>query len=72
MRAYDFAPLYRSTVGFDRMFSMFDQLGGVDTPVPGYPPYNIDGLQRTLAKIVLKGGFIMHHAIGHGDIFEIA
>ena len=28
MRAFDFAPLYRSTVGFDRMFSMLDQLGG--------------------------------------------
>jgi hypothetical protein len=25
MRAFDFAPLYRSTVGFDRMFSMLDQ-----------------------------------------------
>ena len=26
MRTFDFAPLYRSTVGFDRMFSMFDEL----------------------------------------------
>jgi molecular chaperone IbpA len=41
MRAFDFAPLYRSTVGFDRMFSMLDQLGGVEGPVPAYPPYNI-------------------------------
>ena len=30
MRTFDFAPLYRSTVGFDRMFSMLDQLGGVE------------------------------------------
>jgi hypothetical protein len=29
MRTFDFAPFYRSTVGFDRMFSMLDQLGGV-------------------------------------------
>jgi len=42
MRVYDFAPLYRSTVGFDRMFSMFDQLGGADGSVPSYPPYNIE------------------------------
>ena len=30
MRSFDFAPLYRSTVGFDRMFSMLDQLDGVE------------------------------------------
>ena len=42
MRTFDFAPLYRSTVGFDRMFSMLDQLGGVEGSVPSYPPYNIE------------------------------
>ena len=41
MRTFNFAPLYRSTVGFDRMFSLLDQLGGTEGPVPGYPPYNI-------------------------------
>jgi len=41
MPTFDFAPFYRSTVGFDRMFSMLDQLGGVENPVPSYPPYNI-------------------------------
>jgi molecular chaperone IbpA len=43
MRTFDFAPLYRSTVGFDRMFSMLDQLDGVEG-LSNYPPYNI---QRT-------------------------
>src|ERR1700680_2367139 len=42
MRTFDFAPLYRSTVGFDRMFSMLDQLGDVEGSVPRYPPYNIE------------------------------
>ena len=42
MRTIDFAPLYRSTVGFDRMFSMLDQLGGTEGSVPSYPPYNIE------------------------------
>jgi putative transposase len=37
MRTYDFAPLYRSTVGFDRMFSILDQLGGGEGSVPSYP-----------------------------------
>ena len=38
MRTFDLAPLYRSTVGFDRLFSMLD---GVEA-APGYPPYNIE------------------------------
>ena len=41
MRTFDFAPFYRSTVGFDRVFSALDQLVGVDASVPSYPPYNI-------------------------------
>jgi molecular chaperone IbpA len=42
MRTFDLAPLYRSTVGFDRLFSMLDQVGGFDGAAPGYPPYNIE------------------------------
>jgi molecular chaperone IbpA len=41
MRTFDLAPLYRSTVGFDRLFSMLDQAGGLEG-APGYPPYNIE------------------------------
>jgi molecular chaperone IbpA len=40
MRTFDLAPLYRSTVGFDRLFSLLDQ--GVEGAAPGYPPYNIE------------------------------
>ena len=42
MRTFDLAPLYRSTVGFDRLFSMLDQAAGVEAAAPGYPPYNIE------------------------------
>ena len=42
MRHFDFAPLYRSTVGFDRLFSLLDQGSGVDGSAPTYPPYNIE------------------------------
>src|SRR5436190_4898369 len=42
MRTFDFAPLYRSTVGFDRMFSVLHQLDGAERSVPSYPPYNIE------------------------------
>ena len=41
MRSFDFGPYYRSTVGFDRLFSMLDQVGGVEASAPSYPPYNI-------------------------------
>ena len=40
MRTYDLTPFYRSSVGFDRLFSLLDRA----TPdgSPGYPPYNIE------------------------------
>ena len=41
MRAIDFSPLYRSTVGFDRMFSMLDNVSQPES-AQTYPPYNIE------------------------------
>ncbi len=40
MRHIDFSPLYRSTVGFDRLFSLLDSASGDATN--SYPPYNIE------------------------------
>src|SRR3954468_9744314 len=58
MRTFDFAPLYRSTVGFDRMFSMLDQLGGVEGSVASYPPYNIERTSENAYRIsVAVAGF---------------
>jgi len=58
MRTFDFAPLYRSTVGFDRMFSMLDQLGGVEGSVSSYPPYNIERTSENAYRIsVAVAGF---------------
>ena len=39
MRTFDLTPFYRSTVGFDRLFSLLDQANGDGS---GYPPYNIE------------------------------
>src|SRR4051812_29305694 len=56
MRTYDFAPLYRSTVGFDRLFSMLNE--GVETSTPGYPPYNIERTGENAYRIsVAVAGF---------------
>jgi molecular chaperone IbpA len=53
MRTFDLSPLYRSTVGFDRFGSMLDQLLSGDTPVPSYPPYNIEKTGEDTYRITL-------------------
>ncbi len=40
MSTFDLTPLFRSTVGFDRMMSMLDSAGRTDEQA--YPPYNIE------------------------------
>jgi molecular chaperone IbpA len=52
MRTFDLAPLYRSTVGFDRLFSLLDQVAGVDAG-PSYPPYNIERTGENAYRISL-------------------
>ena len=58
MRPFNLAPLYRSTVGFDRMFSLLDQVSGFDGAAPGYPPYNIERTGENAYRIsVAVAGF---------------
>ncbi|OSQ53397.1 Hsp20 family protein [Marivita geojedonensis] len=42
MRGYDFAPLYRATVGFDKIADMMDRVLTNEVSQPTYPPYNIE------------------------------
>ncbi|MEO1313800.1 MAG: Hsp20 family protein [Pseudomonadota bacterium] len=42
MRTYDFSPLYRSTVGFDRLAGMLDTVLSNEVSTESYPPYNIE------------------------------
>lgn len=39
MTNFDFSPLFRSTVGFDRMMRLLESTAG---DAPSYPPYNIE------------------------------
>ena len=39
MRTFDFSPLFRSSVGFDRLAQLMDS---ARDDVPSYPPYNIE------------------------------
>ena len=51
MRTYDFAPLWRSTIGFDRLFDLLDETQrGVED---NYPPYNIERLAEDRYQISL-------------------
>src|SRR5690348_2914546 len=52
MRTFDLAPLYRSTVGFDRLFSMLDNVAGFDAGST-YPPYNIERTGENTYRITL-------------------
>ncbi len=52
MRTTDLSPLYRSTVGFDRLFSLLDQFATVDTSQT-YPPYNIERTGENTYRITM-------------------
>ena len=53
MRNFDLSPLYRSTVGFDRLFGMLDSLGNFDGAAPTYPPYNIERTGENAYRVTL-------------------
>ena len=42
MRTFDFTPLWRSTVGFDRLFNLLDESTRWNAEENNYPPYNIE------------------------------
>lgn len=50
MRHIDFAPLYRSTVGFDRLVNMLDHIAGDEN---GFPPYNIERVDENEYRIAM-------------------
>ena len=52
MRSFDFAPLFRSTVGFDHLFNMLDSVSQYDA-TQSYPPYNIERSDETHYRISL-------------------
>src|SRR5262245_8717211 len=53
MRQIDFAPLYRSTVGFDRLFDLLDNVSGFDAGGNAYPPCNIERLGEHEYRITM-------------------
>ena len=48
---FDLTPLYRSTVGFDRLARMLDEASSFEAP--SYPPYNIERLSEDEYRITM-------------------
>ena len=58
MRTYDFSPLYRAPVGFDRIADLMDRVLSADVPAPTYPPYNIEKIDENAYRIsIAVAGF---------------
>ncbi len=58
MRTFDFAPLYRSSVGFDQIANLMDRVLSTDGATPSYPPYNIEKLEDDAYRIsIAVAGF---------------
>jgi molecular chaperone IbpA len=53
MRQFDFSPLYRSTIGFDRLVQLLDSVTGLEGEVASYPPYNIERLGDNEYRITM-------------------
>ncbi|MGB4246908.1 MAG: Hsp20 family protein [Pseudohongiellaceae bacterium] len=59
MRTFDFAPLYRSTIGFDHLTSLLDAVSQREQTQPAYPPYNIELLDKDQYRITMAvAGFV--------------
>ena len=52
MRTFDLSPLFRTTVGFDRLNQMLDAAQSVDSSA-GYPPYNIEKLEEDSYRVTM-------------------
>ena len=53
MRTIDLSPLYRASVGFDRLFQTLDQVNRVEETAFSYPPYNIEKVGEDAYRIVM-------------------
>jgi len=51
MRAFDLTPLYRTSIGFDRLAAMLDELSGFDSD--NYPPFNIELLEENKYRLTM-------------------
>ena len=53
MTTFDFTPLFRNSVGFDRLASLVNSASRADSSTNGYPPYDIETLSETSYRITM-------------------
>ena len=53
MDRFDFSPLFRSTIGFDRLTRLADAAMRVDNASVGYPPYNIEKTGEDMYQLTM-------------------
>tara|TARA_B100000959_G_scaffold200116_1_gene209405 strand:+ start:962 stop:1432 length:471 start_codon:yes stop_codon:yes gene_type:complete len=59
MRTFDFSPLYRSTIGFDHLSSLLNNVNRGEASQPTYPPYNIELVDKDQYQITMAvAGFV--------------
>jgi molecular chaperone IbpA len=52
MNSFDFSPLFRSTIGFDRLTRLMDAASQLDTG-SAYPPYNIEATGENAYRLTM-------------------
>jgi len=56
--SHDFTPLYRASVGFDRIAGLMDRVLTTEVAQPTYPPYNLEKLEGDACRIsIAVAGF---------------
>ena len=70
MDRFDFSPLFRSTIGFDRLTRLVDAASRLDSTAVAYPPYNIeqtgeDAYRLTMAVAGFRGRARCHRSGEH-------
>ena len=53
MTSFDFSPLFRSTIGFDRLTRLMDPASQIDVGAPTYPPYNIEATGENAYRVTM-------------------
>ncbi len=74
MNTFSLTPLFRHSVGFDRLDNMMDRIFDNEKNAPSYPPYNIEKLQEDQYRITMAvAGFKLSDIkiMVHGDLLTV-
>ena len=74
MRTYDLTPLFRTSVGFDRMSRLMESALQLEGAAKGYPPYNIVRKEQDQYRITLAVAGFAEDELGielHNNLLTI-